>query len=677
MSLNPLDTSGFPPRWFCGPAWSDEPAWGWIHIVSDIIIWLSYLSIPAVLLFAARKRGDIPVKGIVGLFAAFVVACGFTHLIEAIIFWWPVYRLAAVAKVITAAVSVATVVALVRVFPLALKLRSPAQLEHELEAQQTQLSSINRVLGVDPGDLEGLERFAFERTQLRLALEGGRMGAWFWDIQSNRVDSSDEQAELLKLSLDELTTVDAFLDRVHPNDLPALQESLDRAIKDEGVYDHRFRFRNGDDEEVWLGGRGQVLRDKAGEPRVLVGVNWDATVDQQIRAELERQRSFADAASRSKGEFLANVSHEIRTPLTAILGCADLLFTKVRDEEASHLLETIRRQGTLLQRLLNDVLDISKIEAGELSVRTEPVDLRQIAADVRSLMDPLASEKSLELRTSIDPALPEQLTTDPVRVRQILLNLVSNGIKFTEKGSVDVQIQNAQEDGETIAVTIMVSDTGPGIPGDQIGRLFSPFEQLDTSNTRTVGGTGLGLTIVDRLVELLGGVMEVESDVGVGTTFIIRLPVGMPDQPATAVGDNESQDASQAVKRMQLPISLLVAEDTDALQFVLQKTLEPIVEAITFVGNGEEAVNAVRAAEIRNDQFDAILMDIQMPVMDGLDATRLLREEGYEVPIFALTAAAMSDDTQRSLAAGCSGHLVKPIDQRSLYDALASCVKDA
>lgn len=671
MSINPLDTSGFPPRWYCGPAWSEEPTWGWIHIVSDVVIWLSYLSIPAIVLTAVKKRGDIPVRGVVGLFAAFVVACGFTHLIEAIIFWWPAYRLSAVVKLFTAVVSVVTAIALVRVFPQALQLRSPRQLETELASREKTLSSINQVLGVDPTDLDGFERFAFERMQLRLALEGGKMGAWFWDIQSDRLDTSEEQRELLKLDGEELASVEKFMERVDPDDLPGLQASIDRALTGQETYDHRFRFRNGNNETIWLGGRGQLLMDDAGKPRALVGVNWDATIDQQIREELTRQKAYADAASRSKGEFLANVSHEIRTPLTAILGCADLLFPKLQDEDASRLLETIRRQGTLLQGLLNDVLDLSKIEAGELHLKHERVHLRQIASDIESLMSPLAIQKQIQLETVVDDELPDAVFTDPIRVRQILLNLVSNAIKFTDSGTVVQQVRGVKEDGEIVAAEIIVSDTGAGIPEDQLSRIFAPFEQLDTSNTRLFGGTGLGLSIADRLVDLLGGIMEVESKVGVGTTFVIRLPVEVDNAGTDREPTREpTLDSTQSLQR--LPLNVLVVEDTDTIQFVLERMLEPIVDSFTLVENGQAAVNI--ATQTPGRGFDVILMDLQMPVMDGFDATRLLRERGYSRPIFALSAAAMADDSERAIAAGCNKHLTKPIDQRTLYAALKSAM---
>ena len=202
MSLNPFDTTGFPPRWYCGPAWGEEPLWGWVHIVSDIVIWLSYMAIPAAALLALKKRGDVPIRGIVALFATFVLACGFSHLIEALIFWWPAYRLSGLVKLVTAIVSAATVILLVRTIPQIIKLRSPTQLEHELKTRTGRLDQINTLLGVDPDDLDAVERFAFERTQLRLALEGGKMGAWFWDFETQKVNYSEEQTRLVGLSSD-------------------------------------------------------------------------------------------------------------------------------------------------------------------------------------------------------------------------------------------------------------------------------------------------------------------------------------------------------------------------------------------------------------------------------------------------------------------------------------------
>lgn len=670
MSLNPFDTSGFPPRWYCGPAWSEEPLWGWIHVVSDVVIWLSYISIPAAALFALRKRGDVPLRGIVALFAAFVIACGFTHLIEAMIFWWPIYRLSALMKLATAIISAATVLVLIKTIPQIISLRSPAQLEDELDIHTGRLDQLNTLLGVDPDDLDGVERFAFERTQLRLALEGGKMGAWFWDFETQKVTSSEEQASLIGLTDEELESVDAFMNRVHSEDRGDVERSLQEAIAGDGIYDQRFRFRHGNGKEMWLGGRGQVLKDASGKPRALVGVNWDTTADQELQEELERQRLLADSANAAKGDFLANVSHEIRTPLTAILGCADVLFPMVDEGRPVELLNTIRRQGELLHRLLNDVLDLSKVEAGQLEIQPESCDVRQIVGDIRSLLNPMAAEKGIELQANVGPRVPPMIKADPLRVRQVLLNLATNAIKFTEAGSVSVAAEAAVEDGELIGLTMIVEDTGPGIPPDQISRVFAPFEQLDGSNTRQVGGTGLGLSISDHLVELMGGSMDVESTVGQGTRFAMRIPVEEVETQTLKPVEKDVAPITQP-----LPLKVLVAEDTDVLQFVIKSTLTPVVDELVLVDNGKLAVEAVVDASMKNSPFDAVLMDIQMPVMDGLDATRKLRADGYDLPIYALTAAAMTADMQKSVAAGCTGHLSKPIDVAAVTEALKSCVR--
>ena len=414
-----------------------------------------------------------------------------------------------------------------------------------------------------------------------------------------------------------------------------------------------------------------MLRDAAGQPRALVGVNWDTTADHELQVELERQRALADSANAAKGDFLANVSHEIRTPLTAILGCADVLFPLVEEGRPVELLNTIRRQGELLHRLLNDVLDISKVEAGQLEVHPEPCNIRQIVGDIRSLLNPMASEKGIELHANIDQLVPRVVKADPLRVRQVLLNLATNAIKFTERGSVSVEVQAAIEEGETIGLMMTVEDTGPGIPPDQLARVFAPFEQLDTSSTRLVGGTGLGLSISDQLVELMGGSMDVESTVGQGTRFAMRIPVDELE------GEPEESDLVRGVDvDLPLPLKVLVAEDTDVLRFVIESTLGPAVEELVLVENGKEAVEAVVRASERQIPFDVVLMDIQMPVMDGLDATRKLRAEGYDLPIYALTAAAMTADMQKSVVAGCTGHLSKPIDIATVINALRSCVRN-
>lgn len=302
------------------------------------------------------------------------------------------------------------------------------------------------------------------------------MGAWFWDFETQKVNSSDEQARLVGLSSDVLESRDTFMNRVHPDDRPDVERRLQEAINGDGIYDQRFRFRHGNGQEIWLGGRGQVLRDAAGQPRALVGVNWDTTSDQKFQEELKRQRLLAESANEAKGEFLANVSHEIRTPLAAILGCADLLSPMLDEGRPTELLGTIRRQGGLLHRLLNDVLDLSKVEAGQLEIQPEPCDVRQIIGDIRSLLNPLAVEKGIELTAKVGPLVPPSIKADALRVRQVLLNLATNAIKFTETGSVTVEAEAALDGEELVGLTMTVEDTGPGIPQDQISRMFAPFE---------------------------------------------------------------------------------------------------------------------------------------------------------------------------------------------------------
>ncbi len=396
-----------------------------------------------------------------------------------------------------------------------------------------------------------------------------------------------------------------------------------------------------------------------------------------MTADLRRYAEEASAATRSKSEFLANMSHEIRTPMTAILGYADLLRAdpKAQTSEAKRLeyIGTIKRNGNHLLGILNDILDISKIEAGKFRVESIDTDPLQVVHDVCSLMSVKACEKGVGLDTEVTTPLPVEVKTDPVRLRQILVNLVGNAIKFTHAGGVKLQVGwNATHRELEFAVV----DTGIGMSPEQVARIFQAFEQADSSTTRRFGGSGLGLQISRRLAELMGGGIAVESQVDVGSRFILRLPAEVetcvklhpptlrPDQRAPI--QHEPSPTPSALPLAGLRV--LLAEDGVDNQRLIGFHLRRAGAAVTVVENGRLAVEALSAGgnvdgEIDPDApFDLMLSDMQMPEMDGYTAVRLLREKGCTLRIVALTAHAMSGDEPRCIEAGCDSYASKPID---------------
>jgi signal transduction histidine kinase/ActR/RegA family two-component response regulator len=387
--------------------------------------------------------------------------------------------------------------------------------------------------------------------------------------------------------------------------------------------------------------------------------------------ELAETNASLAAANRAKSEFLANVSHEVRTPMTAILGFADTLAERdVAGPERAEIIDTIRRNGRHLLAILNDVLDLSKIEAGRMRVERIPCSLRQIVEETASLLRARADEKRLALVVEWALPLPETIQSDPVRVRQILNNLVGNAIKFTESGSVHVRVALS---GPSLVIDVV--DTGIGMSAQQIARLFQPFTQADSSTTRRFGGTGLGLAISRRMAQLLGGDIEVSSTPGSGSRFRVSFDPG-PLDGSDWLREVDAPPA-QPVSAPAPPIvgtlrgRILVAEDTSDTRKLLRRVLERAGLGVDAAQNGAEARAMALAAVRAGEPYDVVLMDMQMPEMDGYEATSRLRAEGYRGVILALTAHAMTGEREKCVAAGCDDYATKPIDRATLLATLA------
>jgi PAS domain S-box-containing protein len=380
----------------------------------------------------------------------------------------------------------------------------------------------------------------------------------------------------------------------------------------------------------------------------------------------------ADAATRAKSEFLANMSHEIRTPMTAILGFADVLLGNPPPAEAMESAQIIKRNGDHLLKIINDILDLSKIEAGSCKTETVACSPRQILADVSATMKVQLDAKGLSWTTEIHEDVPNCIFTDPLRLRQILVNLVGNAVKFTEIGGVSIVMQMDHGVALESKLRIDVTDTGIGLTEEQIGLIFKPFSQADGSVSRRFGGTGLGLAISQRLAKILGGDISVNSVLGKGSTFSLKVAtqsVGSLTRESPAI--DVPSNVSSSTPPMKLDGRILLAEDGPDNQRLITHVLRKIGAQVTSAKNGEAAFQLAMESMQVGHPFDAILMDMQMPVMDGYEATRQLRDAGYQGPIVALTAHAMSDDRQKCLDAGCSEYVTKPIDRANLLTVIA------
>ncbi|WP_130470535.1 PAS domain-containing hybrid sensor histidine kinase/response regulator [Candidatus Magnetaquicoccus inordinatus] len=406
------------------------------------------------------------------------------------------------------------------------------------------------------------------------------------------------------------------------------------------------------------------LKDSSNQVHGVLSMALDVTESEELEQALRLAKDRAEAANQAKTRFLTTISHEIRTPMNVVLGMSELLLETALDQEQERLAQIIYRSGKSLLEVINDVLDFARIESGRMPLDAEPFSPRLLVEESADLMRVVAHGKGLLLRVQIDPALPEAIVGDEGKVRQILINLLGNAVKFTQKGEIFLQVQADPEQEESLLFA--VRDTGIGIAAEQIAMIFEDFTQADSGISRRYGGTGLGLAICRKLIECMGGRIWVNSSVGEGSCFYFTLPARATTLPAAAA--NEDAGSSSPLPGQKLRI--LLAEDSSENQLLVQLFLKNSPHELVIVSDGAEAVSA-----IAQQQFDLLITDIQMPLMDGYTAVRLLRQREQELslpplPIVALSAHASQDKREESFAAGCNEHMCKPIKKRELLQLL-------
>ncbi|MCU0881902.1 MAG: ATP-binding protein [Hyphomonadaceae bacterium] len=521
--------------------------------------------------------------------------------------------------------------------------------------------------------MEALER------RLEVALSAGGTALWEHDFQTGRSFAIGAMREFLGREPDFGTDLmAAVMERVHPDDR-AMVAALGPQVMASGKpveIEHRIEIEGR--EQGWV--RTRLLVTPGNGDRgmgVITALSTDITDEVARREALAGALNAAEAASRAKSSFLANMSHEIRTPLHGILAVADLLAQSDLDPRQREMTGLIQASGTALSAVVNDVLDLARVESGRLEINCQPVNLPSLVRSSVDLFQLKAAEKGIALCVdfSIDPDLV--VSADPVRLSQVVTNLVSNAVKFTHVGGVTVTLDarpaSDSHDGR-LAVQIDVADTGTGIPEDQVASLFNRFEQLDGSITRLHGGSGLGLAIAQSLAGLMGGKITLTSRVGQGTTFtmVLELDCAALETPAPVQGETSSSPAEDKAL-----LRVLAADDHPTNREVLRLVLAPLGVDLTLCENGQEAVDAFKSAS-----YDVVLMDLQMPVMDGLTAMRLIRAHEQETgqartPMAAVTANAMEQHRIEALAAGADAHIAKPYTPDRLVGAVSELLDQA
>ncbi|UZR27628.1 hybrid sensor histidine kinase/response regulator [Methylococcus mesophilus] len=771
----------FIPHGYC-IKWS--PALLWTFVISDGLTFLAYFAIPIILFFFARRRGGAKVRGVLLLFAAFILACGTTHLLDVVTLWIPMYWQTAIAKAVTAAVSAATLVYLLPRVPALASLPSLDRLialNEELakeiadrklaEAALAQREEIYRttvqqaadgIVLLDPRthcfvefneaacrdlgysreefsrlrlsqinaqfDGQGLEmhfaallqgsqnldfvtvhrhkdgslidvevrsrlvevggrkyfaalwrdvtssrqsqralQIAYDR--LRMAADAAELGIWIWTFADNSLVWDKRMFEIYgvpnDLRKDELC-YRLWESSLHPEDRKHAVEKLQTALNGKGRFDPVFRIVRPDGGVRYVQAMGLIERDASGAAVQMVGTNQDITAQRELESRLQEARIAAETASRAKSDFVSNMSHEIRTPMNAVIGLSQLLLDTRLDRVQRDYVGKIQSSSNALLGILNDILDYSKIEAGRLALESVDFDLDDLLDTVIDLFSVMAEAKGLELFLEVPPDLPHRLRGDPLRLSQVLNNLVGNAVKFTERGEVHVKLEWVPQAGKEAALGVSVRDTGIGMGEEEQGQLFQSFSQADTTTTRRYGGTGLGLAISKSLVELMGGEIDVESVSGRGSTFRFTVPL-LPAEAGAPARDPGELRGMRA----------LVVDDQDTSLQLLSNILVSWEFGVSLAGSAEDGLRRLVDADRAGMPFELLIVDWKMPVMDGIEMAHRVNQmaERGEVArppvVIMVTAYGRHQVLEASGKVRFDAVLDKPVKPSSLFDTVA------
>lgn len=511
-------------------------------------------------------------------------------------------------------------------------------------------------------EVETKQEFETVRHRLEVALEASQIGVWEYSVPDQGLIWDTQMYRIYGVTPEQFSgAYEAWAKGLHPEDAESAQKNLADAIAGVRPFDCEFRVLCPDGTVRYVRAKAKVVRDAQGKPLKMFGVNWDVTKEREQELKLIEAKAQADRANHAKSQFLSNMSHEIRTPMNGVLGMAEVLMAEDLNVVQTKCVSTIVSSGRSMMNVLNDILDYSKIEMGHLKIELHDFDLHELLRSTISLFETIASEKSLSFELDMEDRIPQWVNSDSTRLRQVLSNLISNAIKFTEKGRVLLSVKvDSQPQNQGYRVLFCVQDTGLGIDQEIHDLIFASFTQADESTTRKFGGTGLGLAISRQLVNLLGGELRLTSELGKGSCFYFSLPLG----EATKHSPQEKRVETAFAKE----IKILLAEDNHVNREVVMLFLQQLGLSADTVVDGEQA-----CAKACKQSYDLIFMDCQMPKMDGFVATRKIREciHGKSSVIIALTAHAMETERQKCLAAGMDDFITKPLSKSRLEEKLA------
>ena len=501
--------------------------------------------------------------------------------------------------------------------------------------------------------------------QLELSIQAGKIGVWNWDVKKDILTWSKEQNEIYGLSDSEAISNSAqFNALIFPEDLKRIQDDQNAGNKSEHEYDFRI-IRKSDGEIRWIKSRAKNKVDPSGVIQSISGVNIDVTEQKMFEDKLIEAKTYAENAAKSRQWFLSNMSHEIRTPLNSIVGFANVLSKTKLGDEQKEFVEAIITSGKSLSLLINDILDLAKVDAGKMTFESQAFEIRKSIASILHSFDMKIKEKNLELIEEYDKKIPTILLGDSLRLNQILLNLLGNAVKFTHSGYVKLSIKLQKETAENVMLKFVITDTGIGIADNKLNSIFNAFEQAEHSTSTTYGGTGLGLAIVKQLVEGQGGSISVKSKAGAGSVFTFMLPFGKTKVKLEA----ETEILKPDVEIHKLRV--LVAEDVSLNQLLIKIILNDFGFEQDIVSNGKLAIE-----KMQTNTYDIILMDLQMPEMNGFEATAYIRNSlKSQIPIIALTADVTTVDVAKCRELGMNAYISKPIDEKLLYNKILELVK--